>query len=113
MTNDLLKKIDNTVLDLHGSHFQTYDALLQKIARLLRHDELEAYNQKLIENIDLEDFLQRSFKSQGGMAGSASLEWSQDDDKNLGLQYLLIQKWVIKRVMHPILAILFIIHQAR
>lgn len=93
MTSDLLKKIDNTVLDLQASHFQTYEALLQKLARLLRYAELDCYNQKLIKNVNLDDFLQKSFKSQGGMIGSASLEWSDNDDENLALQYLLIQKF--------------------
>lgn len=92
MTSDLLRKIDNTVLDLQASHYQTYEALLQKLARLLRHDELEAYNEKLIKNVDLNDFLNKSFDTQGGMAGSACLEWTENDDENLALQYLLIQK---------------------
>ena len=92
MTSDLLKKIDNTVLDLQASHFQTYEKILQKLARLLRHDELKAYNEKLLQNVSLDEFLKKSFESQGGMVGSASLEWSDNDDENLALQYLLIQK---------------------
>lgn len=93
MTSDLLRKIDNTVLDLQASHFQTYEALLQKLARLLRHEELQAYNEKLLQNVNLDKFLEKSFKTQGGMIGSASLEWSDNDDDNLALQYLLIQKF--------------------
>ncbi|ANF81313.1 hypothetical protein A3K93_03290 [Acinetobacter sp. NCu2D-2] len=93
MTSDLLRKIDNTVLDLQASHYQTYEALLQKLARLLRHDELKAYNEKLIQNVSLDDFLKNSYNSEGGMIGSASLEWTDNDDENLALQYLLIQKF--------------------
>lgn len=93
MTSDLLRKIDNTVLDLQASHYQTYEALLQKLARLLRHDELQAYNEKLIHNVNLNDFLNNSFDTQSGMVGSACLEWTENDDENLALQYLLIQKF--------------------
>lgn len=92
MPNDLFKKIDNTVLDLQGSHYQTYEASLQKLARLLNHPDLKLYNDKLIQNVDLEEFLKKSEESQRGMLGSARLDWADDDEKNLALQYLLIQK---------------------
>lgn len=92
MANDLFKKIDNTVLDLQASHFQTYETSLQKLARLLNHPDLQIYNEKLSQEVDLEEFLQKSEDSQGGMIGSAHLEWTDDDEQNLALQYLLIQK---------------------
>ncbi|MCH7328166.1 TIR domain-containing protein [Acinetobacter modestus] len=92
MANDLFKKIDNTVLDLQASHFQTYEASLQKLARLLNHPNLQVYNEKLVQDVDIEQFLQESEESERGMLGSARLEWTNDDEKNLALQYLLIQK---------------------
>lgn len=92
MPNDLFKKIDNTVLDLQASHFQTYEASLQKLARLLNHPDLKSYNEKLTQDVDLEQFLKKSEDSQRGMLGSARLEWTDDDEKNLALQYLLVQK---------------------
>lgn len=116
MTSDLLRKIDNTVLDLEASHYQTYEALLQKLARLLRHDELQVYNEKLIHNVNLNDFLNKSFDTQSGMVGSACLEWTENDDENLALQYLLIQKFKnseMRKVLPKILVIRFIIHQEK
>lgn len=95
MSNDLFKKIDNTILDLQASQLQTYEACLQKLVRLLNHSDLQPYNQKLTQNIDLDDFLKKSETTQGGMVGSARLLWTDDDEHNLALQYLLIQKLAI------------------
>lgn len=91
--NNIFKKIDNTLLDLQAAHLQTYENELKKLARLLKDESLEAKNTELIENIDLEKFLENSEKTQGSMIGSAKLEWPDNDIEVLGLQYLLIQKF--------------------
>ena len=91
--NNIFKKIDNTLLDLQAAHLQTYENELKKLARLLKDESLEAKNAELIENIDLEKFLENSEKTQGSMIGSAKLEWPDNDIEVLGLQYLLIQKF--------------------
>lgn len=92
MFENIFRKIDNTVLDLQASHYQTYEAELKKLARLLNDETLDIFNKKLIENVNLDEFLKKSKDTQGGMAGSAKLEWPDDDLKSLGLKYLLIQK---------------------
>lgn len=91
--NNIFKKIDNTLLDLQAAHLQTYENELKKLARLLKDESLEAKNAELIQNIDLEKFLENSEKTQGSMIGSAKLEWPDNDIEVLGLQYLLIQKF--------------------
>jgi hypothetical protein len=92
VSENILKKIDNTVLDLQASHYQTYESELKKLARLLNDETLYKFNKALIENVNLEEFLVKSAKTQGSMVGSAKLEWPDDDIKSLGLKYLLIQK---------------------
>lgn len=84
--------MDNTVLDLQASHSQTYEAELKKLARILTDETLEKFNKKLIDNVNLEEFLKKSNETQGSMIGSAKLKWPDDDLKCLGLKYLLIQK---------------------
>jgi predicted nucleotide-binding protein len=91
--NNIFKKIDNTLLDLQAAHLQTYESELKKLARLLKDESLEVKNTELIENIDLETFLENSEKTQGGMIGSAKLEWPENDIEVLGLKYLLIQRF--------------------
>lgn len=92
MVNQILKKIDNTVLDLQASHNQTYEGELKKLARLLKDPELEKKNSQLVSEVDLNSFLDASMKTGTGMSGSERLEWPEDDFKSLGLKYLLIQK---------------------
>ncbi|WP_442838668.1 TIR domain-containing protein [Acinetobacter baumannii] len=93
MTNSIFRKIDNTLLDLQASHLQTYENELKKLARLLKDESLESKNAELIKDIDLENFLLNSEKTQGSMVGSAKLLWPDNDIQVLGLKYLLIQKF--------------------
>ncbi|MER2164956.1 MAG: hypothetical protein ABS921_12610, partial [Psychrobacter alimentarius] len=92
MAVDLFKKIDNTLLDLQASQSQTYEGLLEKLAQLLRHEDLQPFNEVLTENINLEQFLEVSYATQQGMAGTSKLQWSGDDENDLGLKYALVQK---------------------
>lgn len=92
MAQDIFDEINNAVLDLQASQLQTYERPLKKLSQLLRHPDLEPYNAKLIEGIDLEAFLAESGKSGSGMAGTAQLAWPDDAREVLGLTLLLIQK---------------------
>jgi predicted nucleotide-binding protein len=87
---DLFKQINNAVLDLQSSNLQSYARPVKALGRLLQDPALDAINQQLIANLDLDAFLDESIKSQGGMAGSAQLAWPDDPEKILGLQWLLI-----------------------
>lgn len=90
---DLFQQINNAVLDLQSADYQTYPHPLKKLGRLLRHQDLAATNQNLVESVDLEAFLTKGESSQGGMLGSANLEWPDDDRKVLALQLLLVQRF--------------------
>lgn len=92
MAVDLFKKIDNTVIDLQASHGQTYDGLLKKLAQLLRHEDLERFNSVLTKNVDFEDFLVDSHATSLGMRGTSNLQWTGNDEYDLGLKYILVQK---------------------
>lgn len=89
---DLFKKIDNTLLDLQASQSQTYEGLLEKLAQLLRHEDLQPFNKILTKNVNLEQFLESSYATQQGMSGTSKLQWTGDDEHDLGLKYALIQK---------------------
>lgn len=91
--HDLFKQINNAVLDLQSSDLQSYPAPLKRLGRLLQHDDLEPFNAALTEKVNLDDFIAASEKTQGGMVGSAQLQWPDDDIEILGLKLLLILKF--------------------
>jgi predicted nucleotide-binding protein len=92
MTIDIFDQINNAVLDLQSSDYQTYGHPLAKLARLLDHPDLAEANRELVEGADLDVLLAASEETQGGMAGSAKLVWPSNAREELGLKLLLIQK---------------------
>lgn len=92
---DLFVQINNAVLDLQSAQLQSYERPLKKLAKLLRHPDLEAANQKLTDGCDVDAFLEGQ-KRRGGMAGSDHLEWPDDPEQVLGLTLLLIEKFAAK-----------------
>ncbi|MFM0005749.1 nucleotide-binding protein [Paraburkholderia dipogonis] len=90
---DLFKQINNAVLDLQSSNFQSYIRPVKTLARLLQDPALDAINQQLTAGLDLDAFLDESIQSQGGMVGSARLAWPEDREKELGLTWLLIRRF--------------------
>lgn len=87
---DLFVQINNAVLDLQASEFQTFERPLRTLARLLHHPDLETVNRSLTQAVDLDAFLARSQGSGGGMAGSHHLVWPDDHEQSIGLTMLLI-----------------------
>lgn len=92
MAQDVFGEINNAVLDLQNSQLQTYERPLKKLAQLLRHTDLEPYNEELTKEVDLDAFIAESEKTGGGMVGSAQLVWPDDPKKTMGLTFLLIEK---------------------
>lgn len=86
----ILNQINNAVLDLQASDFQSYKRPIKNLARLLQEPVLEQINQQLTAGLDLKHFLEESEKTQGSMVGSADLLWPDDPVQTLGLTYLLI-----------------------
>lgn len=92
MAQDIFREINNAVLDLQNSQLQTYERPLKKLAQLLRHTDLEPYNEELTKEVDLDAFIEESEKTGGSMVGSAQLAWPDDPKKTMGLTLLLIEK---------------------
>lgn len=92
MAQDIFGEINNAVLDLQNSQLQTYERPLKKLAQLLRHTDLEPYNEELTKEVDLDAFIAESEKTGGSMVGSAQLAWPDDHKKTMGLTLLLIEK---------------------
>lgn len=92
MAQDIFGEINNAVLDLQNSQLQTYERPLKKLAQLLRHTDLEPYNEELTKEVDLDAFIAESEKTGGSMVGSAQLAWPDDSKKTMGLTLLLIEK---------------------
>jgi hypothetical protein len=92
MSQDIFVEINNVVLDLQASQAQTYERYLKKLAQLLKHADLEPYNNELVANLNLNSFLEKSEQSAGSMVGSATLDWPDDPREELGLTLLLIWK---------------------
>lgn len=87
---DIFKQINNAVLDLQASDYQSYERPIKTLARLLRDKQLEAVNSQLTAGLNLDEFIKESEKTQGGMVGSAKLLWPDEPTKALGLTYLLV-----------------------
>lgn len=88
----LFNRIKNALLDLQGSTYQTFEQHFLTFSRLIADSSLQEINDRLVAGLDVEQFLAESYKTQGGMVGSARLAWPADPDAVLGLKWLLIQK---------------------
>ena len=86
----IFNQINNAVLDLQASDFQSYKRPIKNLAHLLQEPVLAQINQQLTAGLDLKHFLEESEKTQGSMVGSADLMWPDDPVQTLGLTYLLI-----------------------
>lgn len=91
MAQDIFGEINNAVLDLQNSQLQTCERPMKKLAQLLRHPDLESYNEELTKDVDLDAFIAESEKTGGSMVGSAQLAWPDDPKKTMGLTLLLIE----------------------
>lgn len=90
---DLFSEINNAILDLQGSQLQTFERPLKALARLLHHPDLDEFNQALIADVNLDEFLTASEHTGGGMVGSHQLLWPEERQKQLGLTLLLIDRF--------------------
>ncbi len=88
-----LRQIENVVSDLRNSEYQSFGKHLKKLSRLLHSPELEPATARLIKDIDLEGWLKAGEDTQGGMIGSAKLEWPSEHEKELGTVVLLIDRF--------------------
>jgi predicted nucleotide-binding protein len=89
----IFRQIENTVSDLRSAEFNTFDRHIKKLSRILHSETLEPVSATLIEGVDLDAWIKAGEATQGGMVGSASLEWPSDPRQELGLVMLLIDRF--------------------
>jgi len=86
----ILRQVENTVSDLRWADRQSFARHIKKLSRLLHSQELNELTHDLSEGVDLEAWLAAGRATQGGMVGSAELEWPSDHKQELGTVVLLI-----------------------
>ena len=89
----IFRQIENTVSDLRRAETNTFERHIKKFARLLHSPELEDVRRRLIIDVDLSAWLEAGEASQGGMVGSAKLEWPDETEHELGIIILLIESF--------------------
>ncbi|ONF95174.1 TIR domain-containing protein [Sphingomonas jeddahensis] len=92
-SRDLFARINGVVLDLQSSNYSTYTHPIKKLNKLLWHEDLVEYNEKLIRGLDLDKFLSENPRTRGSMIGSGRIDWPDSQDETLGLQLLLIKRF--------------------
>jgi len=86
-----LADMNNAILDLQQSDYNTYERPLKKLAKALQADELKNINDALKRGVEFDDFMNKSDPG-GSMLGSASLSWPDDRAEELGLTLELIER---------------------
>lgn len=89
----LFQRINNAVLDLQRSDYQSFHRPYRVLVQALDADELRPITSALTKSIDLDAFLAESKKTIGGMVGSGHLSWPEEQDKYLGTCLLLLRKF--------------------
>lgn len=92
MANDLFEEINNAVLDLQSSDYQSAYRPLNRISELLDHEDLKELNIELTKGVDFDEFLRKSNETGGSMVGSKSLSWPKDRREDLALRLILTKK---------------------
>lgn len=93
MDNTIFRQLENIVNDLKWSDMNTFARHIKKLSKLLVNEELQEISNQLTELVDLEAWLEEGLKTQGGMVGSASLEWPVEPREELGMTIALIHRF--------------------
>lgn len=89
----VFRQIENTVSDLRSAEHNTFERPMKKLSRILHSETLEPVSSVLIDGVDLDAWINAGEATQGGMVGSATLEWPSDQREELGLVILLIDRF--------------------
>ncbi|MEQ8693781.1 MAG: nucleotide-binding protein [Gammaproteobacteria bacterium] len=89
----ILRHIENIVNDLRWADRSSFNRHIKKLSRLLQSPELKEISAELTQGIDLEAWLKEGEATQGGMVGSAELEWPDDHNSEIGTVILLVEKF--------------------
>ena len=86
-----LQELDNAVLDLQASDYNTFERPLKRLAATLASDDLKSITDELKSGVDFDSFLGDA-NTGGSMLGSASLNWPTNRKEELGLTIILIER---------------------
>lgn len=86
----VLRQIENTVMDLRRADSNSFGRHIKKLSRLLHSESLNTLTQQLTAGVDFNAWLEAGHSTQGGMVGSATLEWPENTKDELGTVILLI-----------------------
>ena len=86
-----LRDMNDAVLDLQSSDFNTYVRPLKRLAAVLKSDDLSQFTERLKEGVDFQAFVAAADPG-GSMVGSASLNWPASIEEQLGLSIVLIER---------------------
>lgn len=96
LDQNLFRQIENAVTDLRQSENNSFGRHIKKLSRLLHEPGLDAVTQTLANLADLDAWVAAGEATQGGMVGSAKLEWPSDSKQELGLVIRLIDRFAEK-----------------
>jgi hypothetical protein len=89
----VFRQIENAIFDLQSSDFNNFDKHVKKLARVLHSPDLEAVTSSLIDGIDIDAWIKAGEATQGGMVGTATLDWPADTARELGTVIRLIDRF--------------------
>ena len=85
-----IQQINDAILDLQMSDYDTYGRPLTRLAQVLTSEDLKSITDKLKDGLDFEAFLDDSSNGEN-MVGSGGLKWPINREKELGLTLILIE----------------------
>lgn len=89
MDNTIFRQIENTVNDLKWSDMNTFGRHIKKLSKLLNSDDLKPICNELLELVDLEAWIEAGQATQGGMVGSAELDWPTNPREEMAITIAL------------------------
>lgn len=92
----LFRQIDNAVTDLRNTDYNSFDRHIGRLSMLIHTPSIEKLAKELTEAVDLDAWIKEGCATQGGMVGSARLNWPRDQKKQFGLIMKLIDSFVGK-----------------
>ena len=90
-TASAIQQINDEILALQASDYNTYDRPLKRLGRILTSEHLKPVVDRLKSGLDFDAFVADA-NTGGSMMGSASLNWPDDPEKELGLTLILIER---------------------
>jgi predicted nucleotide-binding protein len=86
-----LRDLNNALLDLQQSDYNTFERPLRRMAAALASEDLREVSDQLKAGLDFDKFIDDA-NDGGSMMGSASLNWPSDHEQELGLTIMLIER---------------------